>query len=146
MIGGVVDFHGEEGPRPDMEGYPFDADALVAQVLQQLLSEMEAGRWRRDCAVHRRIDGLVIHLVAFLRAAPGFDVGRERHRAVGLDGLVEFGAGKLEPQRNFASLPLTGERCRQGSRSTRATRKVQKRRPGCRSVVNVIVGRPSTSS
>ncbi len=107
----IVDLHGEERPCPDMQGDALDRHSAVGQLLQQALGEMEPRRRGRHGPVHRGVNGLVVGLVAILRAALCFDVGRKRHRAVGLDGFIELGTAELESQRDLAGLALAGDTC-----------------------------------
>ena len=71
-------------------------DARLGQRRQQPLGEMQAGGGRRHRSRLAGVDGLVVAPVLVVLAAPGGDVGRQRHQAVILDGQIQVRAGQVE--------------------------------------------------
>jgi hypothetical protein len=93
--------HRLEGPRADVQGHEVELDAALANRLEQLPIEVQAGGRRGHRARIAREHRLVAGLVAPLRRAA--DVWRQRHRAVRLEQRLE---------RVFAGIELELEQVR----------------------------------
>src|SRR5690349_13041404 len=67
---------------------------------------MQSRGWRRHGSLQLREHGLVIAPVALVGRAARGDVGRQRHDATLIDGLVEYRPVECERQRHLAALAL----------------------------------------
>ena len=71
---------------------------------KQSFGEVQSRGRRRHRAFELREHGLIVAPVALIGCTPRGDVGRQRHGAALVDGLVEYRPVECERQRYFAAL------------------------------------------
>ena len=96
MFGDVVDAHGLERARADVQRDVREFGACVATGLEHRCVEMQAGRRRRHRAGLAGIDGLVALAVGRFGSPP--EIRRQRHFAVPLEYRVRGGAELDQPE------------------------------------------------
>ncbi|OIQ68344.1 hypothetical protein GALL_500670 [mine drainage metagenome] len=106
MPRGVFDLDRQEGPCPDMQGYPVDSDPALAERGFQRRREMQSRRRRRDSAFAGGEHGLIVGGVALIGRTPGGDIGWQRRAAEIGDGGIERGPVKGKRQRDLTILAL----------------------------------------
>ena len=94
----VLDLDRQEGARADMQRDMADGHAHLAQLVQQIVVEMQRCRGRRDRPRDARPDGLVILAVLRIGGAARGDIGRQGHRARRIEGRVEIPPREVEAQ------------------------------------------------
>ena len=81
-----------------------NCDAARRQRGQESFGEVQSRCRRRHRAFELREHGLIVAPVALIGCTPRGDVGRQRHGAALVDGLVEHRPVECERQRHFAPL------------------------------------------
>ena len=89
MGGGVGRLDRKEGAGPDMQRHRVERDLPLPQARDQRVGEMQPRGRGRHRSLGQREHRLVVDAVALVGRPPRRDIGRQRHRAAFIHGLIE---------------------------------------------------------